>query len=557
MSLWGETAPQWLGPLRYEAYGKGVVITGVTEAATAAAIPPIIDGLPVTAIGSWAFFGARNLVSVTIPNTVTHIGDYAFSQSGITNLTLPRSVTSIGIEAFWDCDGLTRLVIPESVFSIGRNAFAGCSNLASLTIPAGIGSLAHGVFSGCTSLRSVTVPHGITSVGPYAFADCTSLASVSLPDTVRTIGSHAFSGCTAIAGIAIPGSVASLGDGSFRGCTALERIVIPRSVTTIEPDTFSGCTALSSVSLPGSVQDIGALAFYRCTSLTQLSIPSSVARLGNGVFMECTALAAVDFLGGPPTIVDFFGEPAPSFDIGPDSPLVVRYRDGNASWSAFANSTFGGHATQAVADLAGSQLGLVIAVGSIEENTPASPRRKVADIVVPDAAGKTITLVGESRGKFRVDGSRLFLRAGVQLDYETQKSHQVKLVLSDPARPEVAPSTIVYRLQVLDVNEPPTGLAIANAVASLPSATDTTARTKLADLVITDDGLRNNVVTLSGADARSFRVVGSQLFLRAGTTLDAARKRFYTLTITVEDPLLTVSEPVKRTFSLDVTDAAT
>lgn len=556
-SIAAETAPQWLGPLRYEVYDGGVVVAGITEAATEAVIPPVIDGLPVTAIGAYAFFGARNLVSVTIPNTVTHIHDRAFMESGITNLTLPRSVTTIGIEAFEDCDGLTRLVIPASVVSVGRNAFEGCSNLASLSISAGIGSLPHGVFSGCTSLRNVTVPHGITGVGPYAFADCTSLTNVSLPDTVLSIGSHAFSGCTSLVGIALPGGVASLGDGVFRGCTALERIVIPRSVTTIEPDTFSGCTALSSVSLPGSVQDIGALAFYQCASLTRLSIPASVARLGNGVFGECTSLGSVDFLGSPPTIVEFYGNPAPSFDIGPDSPLVVRYRAGNSAWSAFENATFGGHAAQAVADLAGSEFGLVITVGSIEENTAVSPRRKVADVVVPDAAGKTITLMGESRGKFRVDGSRLFLRAGVQLDYESKKSYQVKLVLSDPARPEVAPATIVYRLQVLDVNEPPTGLALANVVASLPSATDMTTRIKLADLVILDDALRNNLVTLSGADARFFRVVGSQLFFRAGTTLDAARKRSYTVTIAVEDPLLTGSEPVTRTFSLDVTEAAT
>jgi len=553
----GETTPQWLGPLCYEVYGSGVVIAGVAEAATEAVIPPVIDGLPVTAIGTYAFFGARNLVNVTIPNTITHIHDYAFMESGVTKLTIPRSVTSIGIQAFWDCDGLTRLVIPDSVVTLGRNAFEGCSNLASLTLPAGIGSLAHGVFAGCTSLKSVTIPHGITSVGPYAFSNCTSLASVSLPDTVLSIGSHAFSSCTSLAGIALPGGVASIGDGAFRDCTALERITIPRSVTTIEPDTFSGCTSLVGVSLPGSVRDIGTLAFYRCTSLTRLSIPASVAKLGNGVFMECTSLGSVDFLGGPPTIVDFFGEPAPSFDIGPSSPLVVRYRAGNDAWSAFDNTTFGGHATQAVVDLAGSQLGLTITVGALAENTAVSPRRKVADIVVPDAAGKTITLVGESRGKFRVDGSLLFLRAGVQLDYETQKSHQVKLVLSDPASPDVAPATLIYRLQVLDVNEPPTGLALANVVASLPSATDTTTRIKLADLVIADDELRNNVVTLSGTDARSFRVVGLQLFLRAGTTLDAARKRSYTVTITVEDPLLTGSEPVTRTYSLEVTDAAT
>ena len=80
----------------------------------------------VTSIGNSAFEDCNGLKSVTIPNSVTSIGDYAFKWSGLTSVTIPNSVTSIGGGSFDNCSSLTSITIPNSVTSIGSSAFRHC-----------------------------------------------------------------------------------------------------------------------------------------------------------------------------------------------------------------------------------------------------------------------------------------------------------------------------------------------------------------------------------------------------------------------------------------------
>lgn len=83
----------------------------------------------VTAIGYGAFWGCRNLTSVTIPNSVTSIGELAFGSTNLTSITLPSDVTSIGKNAFADCSKLTSINIPSKVTSIGEYTFQRCTSL--------------------------------------------------------------------------------------------------------------------------------------------------------------------------------------------------------------------------------------------------------------------------------------------------------------------------------------------------------------------------------------------------------------------------------------------
>lgn len=111
-----------------------------------------------------------DLVKVEIGNTVTSIGNYAFSGcSRLTSITIPDSVTSIGNLTFYGCSGLTLLTIPNGVTSIGDSAFYECSQLTSVTIPDAVTSIGDSAFSGCSGLTSITIGEGVMSIRYNAF----------------------------------------------------------------------------------------------------------------------------------------------------------------------------------------------------------------------------------------------------------------------------------------------------------------------------------------------------------------------------------------------------
>lgn len=109
-------------------------------------------------IGNNAFDGnSKNLVSVTIPNSVITIGDDAFSScSKLASIIIPNSVTYIGAYAFAWCSGLTSIVIPNSVQTIGERAFFSCKNLTTVTIGSGVANIGDQAFIWCAGLASIT-----------------------------------------------------------------------------------------------------------------------------------------------------------------------------------------------------------------------------------------------------------------------------------------------------------------------------------------------------------------------------------------------------------------
>jgi BspA type Leucine rich repeat region (6 copies) len=164
----------------------------------------------------------KAVACVTIGNSVTSIGDYAFdSCSSLTGVTIPNSVTSIGDGGFDFCFGLTSVTIPNSVTSIGIGAFANCTKLTTVTIGNSVTSIGGSVFQGCTSLTNVTIPNSVTSIEDYAFFYCSSLTSVMIPNSVSTIGAYTFEFYYSLTNATISRSVTSIGPGTFTNCTSL------------------------------------------------------------------------------------------------------------------------------------------------------------------------------------------------------------------------------------------------------------------------------------------------------------------------------------------------
>jgi len=267
-----DASEQW----KYVLEDGGAVITGyVVEPEGDLEIPGELDGYAVTGIDEDAFCFTWDIANVVIPEGVVSIGKEAFRCSSLTSVTIPPSVTHIGDFAFWECHVLVSVSIPESVVSIGMNPFAMCDNFQSVeTAP---GNPAYTSMDGVLfdkQLQSLvcypraregtySIPDGVTHICHYAFAFCNGLTGVVIPDSVASIGDKAFMTCSGLTSIAIPDSVTSIGNSAFFSCTKLTDMTLPKSVTSIGDKAFDMCTRLTSLTVPDSVTDIGTDAFYK------------------------------------------------------------------------------------------------------------------------------------------------------------------------------------------------------------------------------------------------------------------------------------------------------
>ena len=306
---------------------------------------------PVTSIADSAFYINLRLEEVTIPNSVTTIGNEAFSWSNLKEVTIPNSVTTIGDGAFEGCTSLQKviwnarnaqdcsysspfsgcgvtdfvfgeevehipaylcnnlrllntIVIPNSVTTIGNGAFAWCRGLTTVTIGNSVTTIGYRVFASCTGLTEVSIPNSITTIGEKAFNGCTGLTEITIPNSVTDIGNLAFAGCTGLTEVSIPNSVTSIGSSAFSNCRGLKTVTIGNSVTTIGNWAFASCTGLTEVSIPNSVTNIGSSAFEDCTELKTVTIGNSVTTIGDGAFYSCTGLTEVSIPNSVTTIGD-------------------------------------------------------------------------------------------------------------------------------------------------------------------------------------------------------------------------------------------------------------
>ena len=288
-----------------------------------------------------AFYGCSMLTSVTIPETVTSIGERAFYNcTGLTAINYTGDIAGwCGIDGLGNITGSGRtlyidgqkiegeLIIPDSITEIKEYAFSGCAGLTSVTIPDSVTSIGEGAFSGCSSLESITIPFVGAEAGkissdtyqyPFGYIFGTTsytggtgvsqnyygsnlgftYSTYYIPSSLRSVtvtGGNilhgAFDGCSMLTTVTLPEMLTSIGDYTFRNCTGLTSVTIGNSVASIGDYAFYNCTGLTSLTIGNSVASIGNSAFYGCTGLISLIIPAEVTDIGYNAFSGCSAVS--------------------------------------------------------------------------------------------------------------------------------------------------------------------------------------------------------------------------------------------------------------------------
>ena len=154
-------------------------ITKYSGSNTTLTIPSTIAGYKVTGVGSQtgSMVTRKSITKLVVPEGVTTIYKGAFRQrTTLTSISLPSTLTTIGDEAF-SGTGITTITLPNSLVSIGANAFSGCTSLNSLAIPASVTTIGEEAFYGCTNLKAVTIPKTVTSIGADAFGHTDTTSS--------------------------------------------------------------------------------------------------------------------------------------------------------------------------------------------------------------------------------------------------------------------------------------------------------------------------------------------------------------------------------------------
>ena len=303
---------------------------------TDAVIPGELDGHPVSSIAATAFRDCGKLKSVTIPDSVVSIDEYAFAycpklQSFQVSENNPVFACSLGLlinkenmtlirytgkggtcEVFWGIrhianaafqnSSVTAVILPTSVVSIGDHAFSQCSRLSSINIPGSVTSIGSQCFYLCKGLKSISIPAGLIDIDFGIFGWCSNLKSIEIdPENpvyemkngmmIDKQTQKLYYMLSAEKGrCEVPDGITEIAPRAFEGNNELKEIVLPDSVKIIQPEAIEYCKSLTSVNLPQGIEFINAYVFSNCPKLASVDIPDSVSAIYIGAFENCSGL---------------------------------------------------------------------------------------------------------------------------------------------------------------------------------------------------------------------------------------------------------------------------
>ena len=274
-------------------YAKIVSYSGTGDPNTDITVPATVGGYAVHTFGKDDYYNnvfntSLECKDLIFSDGIKKIGKYACQNcSKFTgSLVIPDSVTWIGDYAFSGCKFAGTLTLPSVMDRIDIQAFRGCPFTGTLTLPTGLTVISSYMFSGPHFTGSLVIPEGVTSIEAYAFDKCIYMTgTLTLPSTLVSIGQASFNSGKFTGTLVIPDSVTSIDDSSFIECRNFTKVIISNSVTSIPKNCFYNCYNLDSVVIGDSVTSIGNSAFYGCEKITKsIIIPDSVTSIDNNAF---------------------------------------------------------------------------------------------------------------------------------------------------------------------------------------------------------------------------------------------------------------------------------
>ena len=287
----------------------------------------------LSSIGYRSFERMTVLEGVTIPNNVSTIGTYAFTE----NKGLKFAKLSTGCEwlkegLFADCDSLESITIPPVVTRMDTKMFRNCKSLATvtfegrkelLTIDYGTSQAEYGLFRDCPvetlnidrwlsyntdkpsrspfysieTLKHINIGDNVKLIDKYMFSYCSGLEEVTLPEQIESVGLWGFRGCTSLKTIHFGNKISQISDYGFNGCTSLDNVAFPESMTSIANNSFSECSSLKTLDLGKKLMIIGPSAFKGDVALEGVDFPTTLYGLGVESFSGCTSLPSIEIKG--------------------------------------------------------------------------------------------------------------------------------------------------------------------------------------------------------------------------------------------------------------------
>lgn len=307
--------------------------------------------LPATVkvIGTGAFFGVKNLVSVDfggvntikecaffeckldekfeLPGSVTkiekaaffkssiptlkltgniEIDDYAFYGAGIKNLELNIDLDKLGKDIFKECSALETLTIGDNVKSIPENAFSGFKSLTNIVWGPNLTTIGARAFYGCSGIEELNLPDSVTYIGDSAFQECTGITKLELGQNVKTIGNNAFASCRNLTSFTLNSTLESMGQNVFSDCTQFTNLTIGANVKSIPDYAFANCDKIKNLVINATLENLNSNVFSNCNQMQTVTFGETVKSIPDGAFKGLTMIKNVNLSNS----IEWIGESA-------------------------------------------------------------------------------------------------------------------------------------------------------------------------------------------------------------------------------------------------------